>query len=302
MKSRPIVVGLGEVLWDVFPDGPRFGGAPANFACSSAGLGQEHLDVFLVSAVGNDELGRLAVQALDEHQVNTAALARDRRPTGQVLVTLDREGRPSYEFATNSAWDHLAWNDSLAQLAAQAAVVCFGTLGQRGEISRATIRRFVNHTSPQCLRLLDLNLRPPYGDDEVVLHSLGLASALKLNDAELPSVARLLALNGPDAEVCRQILDRYSYRFVALTRGAQGALLISARGEVSDFSGISVDVVDTVGAGDSFTSCLAIGELRQMTLDGINRWANEVAAFVCTQPGATPRLPQELCLGSHRFA
>ena len=296
MKPLPVIVGLGEVLWDVFPDGPRFGGAPANLVCSAAGLGRGQFEVVMASAIGDDELGRRALAALNEHQVNSAAVARLNYPTGQVDVTLDEHGHASYEFASNTAWDHLPWTNELEELTSRTNVVCFGTLAQRSEESQGTIRRFVASTPASCLRLLDINLRSPFWNHDVILQSLGMASALKLNDSELPVISSLLEFRGSDEAVLAQIMERYSFKFVALTRGANGSLLLQDSGERSDLPGQSVNVVDTVGAGDAFTAALALGILRGLGLEAIHRWASDVAAFVCTQAGATPHLPASLCL------
>jgi fructokinase len=296
MKHLPVIVGLGEVLWDVFPDGPRFGGAPANFACSAAALGQDQFDVMMASAVGIDELGRLAIEALREHHVKIAAVKQVEYQTGQVHVKIDHDGHASYEFASDTAWDHLEWCNSFEELAKRTDVVCFGTLAQRSDVSRQTIKQFIASTPTECLRLLDVNLRPPFWNDEVVVKSLAMANALKLNDAELPIIASILGFRGSDEEVIQQIMTRYTYKIIALTCGAKGSLLLRETGECSDLAGQPVEVVDTVGAGDAFTACLAIGLLRSLPLATINRWANQVAAFVCTQPGATPHLPKSLCL------
>ncbi len=296
MKSLPVIVGLGEVLWDMFPDGPRFGGAPTNFVCSAAGLGRGQFEVMLASAIGHDELGRLAVAELTDHQVNIATVARVNYRTGQVNVTLDEHGHASYEFAANTAWDHLPWTNELEQLATRTNVVCFGTLAQRSDQSQRTIRQFVASTPPSCLRLLDINLRSPFWNQDVILQSLAQAGALKLNDSELPEIASLLQLRGSNEAVLAQIMERYSLKVIALTRGANGSLLLRDSGERSDLAGQSVHVVDTVGAGDAFTAALALGVLRGHRLDAVHHWASDVAAFVCTQAGATPRLPASLRL------
>jgi len=291
MSSRRPVIGLGEILWDVFPDGPRFGGAPANFACHAAALGAE---AHMVGAVGCDELGRRALAELKQRGVQTGAVACDRkRPTGTVTVTLDPQGHASYTFAADTAWDALAWTQQLAELAAEAAAVCFGTLGQRSECSRRTIQRFVAATPPETLRLLDVNLRPPFYDDAVIHESLRLANVLKLNDDELPVVGRLCGLDGPPIELMRALAGRFELQAVAFTRGAKGAVLL--RGEqLSEHPGVETQVVDTVGAGDAFAAALAIGLLENRDLDVINRQACRIAAFVCSQSGATPKLPPEL--------
>jgi fructokinase len=296
MKTVPVIVGLGEVLWDVFPDGPRFGGAPANFTCCAAELGHGQVDVAIVSAVGNDELGRLAIAELNDHQVNSTEVARLNYPTGQVDVKLDEHGQASYQFATNTAWDHLAWTKELESLANRTNVVCFGTLAQRSNQSQSTIRQFIASTPPSCLRILDINLRWPYWNEDVILQSLAMANALKLNDSELHAITSLLQIRGSDEAVLAQIMERYSLKVIALTRGANGSLLLRDSGELSDLAGQSLDVVDTVGVGDAFTAALALGILGGLSLKAIHLWANEVAAFVCTQAGATPRLPARLKL------
>lgn len=293
--TRPAtVIGIGEILWDVFPDGPRFGGAPGNFACNVAELARGGIDVYAAGAVGGDDLGRRAIEVLRGHGVDTGCVAIVDRPTGQVLVKLDAAGRASYEFAADAAWDNLAWSDGLEQLAARADAVCFSTVGQRSEISRQTIQRFVQATPAACLRVLDINLRPPFWNDEILFQSLHLANVLKLNDAELSILADLLRWSGADLKLLQRLVDRFSLQLVALTRGAAGATLLSKSGEQSDLPGQPTIVVDTVGAGDSFTAVLVIGLLSGHPLAKINAWGNRVAAFVSSQPGATPHIPHYL--------
>jgi|RhiMetdeSRZDD1v2_1073273.scaffolds.fasta_scaffold544371_1 fructokinase len=294
MMPRPTVIGIGEILWEVFPDGPHFGGAPANFACSVAELARDRLDVYMAGGVGADDLGPRAIEALQLHGVDTSCVAVVGRPTGQVLVKLDEAGRASYEFAADAAWDNVAWSDGLQQLAARADAVCFSTLGQRSEISRQTIQRFVRATPADCLRILDINFRPPFWNEAIVMQSLQAANVLKLNDAELLVLADMLGWSGADHELLQQLVERFSLQLVALTRGAAGAVLLSESGEWSDLPGQPTVVVDTVGAGDSFTAALVIGLLRGFPLATINAWGNRVAAFVSSQPGATPHLPDYL--------
>lgn len=286
MPERPLIVGLGEILWDVFPDGARFGGAPVNFACSAAALGGAALEVHMASAVGNDELGQKALDTLADYQVNTPAVSRLPFPTGQVLVSVDREGHATYEFAADTAWDHLPWNDTFCDLACRADVVCFGSLGQRHAPSRESIQRFLKTTRPQCLRLFDINLRPPFWTNDVLLESLELATALKLNDEELPVVASLLSLTGSDQQIMQHLIDRYALQFVALTRGARGAALLHSNGYWNELPSPPTQVVDTVGAGDAFTAALTLGLIADMPHEEILQRAIHVAAHVCTQPGA----------------
>ena len=293
MSARPVIAGIGEVLWDVYPDAAHFGGAPANFACHAASLGAES---WMVSAVGADELGDRALKRLRERGVNCGHISRDRtHATGRVLVTLNAAGQPSYKFAADTASDHLAWSEKLAALAARCDAVCFGTLGQRSPISRETIRRFVSATRTSALRVFDVNLRQRFYDAETIQASLRIASAVKLNDEELPIVSELCGLRAvTPREMLVELATAFDLRLAALTRGSRGSLLIAGTDE-SDSPAPPSNVVDTVGAGDAFTAALVRGFLKSLPLDAINRHANAVAAFVCSQRGATPPLPVELC-------
>jgi fructokinase len=286
-----IIVGIGEILWDVFPDNAHLGGAPANFACHAAALGD---DAWIVSAVGADELGDRAVEQLRAKGVHCENVKRDTHATGRVDVTLDAAGRATYEFASDAAWDHLAHSGQLAKHASRCDAVCFGTLGQRAPASRAAIRSFVEATPPEALRVFDVNLRQQFYDRDTIVESLALASAVKLNDDELPIVARLCGIGATaQREVLLQLLERYELRLAALTCGPDGALLVTPT-EESHAAAPDVSVVDTVGAGDAFTATLVHDFLRDIPLDKINVHANAVAAFVCSQPGATTTIPTEL--------
>lgn len=291
MGKRFTFTALGEVLWDVFPDGPRFGGAPANAACHAAALG---VDASIVSQVGDDELGEKAIAALRERGVDTACVGViGEHPTGSVLVELDSAGKPRFTIGADAAWDFLAWSEKLGDLAAGSDAICFGTLGQRSEGSRHVIRRFIDATSPAALRILDVNLRPPFYDDAVIRRSLELANVLKLSDDESELVASACGISGSEAEVLSELSRRYELQLIALTRGENGATLIRAE-ERSDFEGVSVAVKDTVGAGDAFTASMTLGLLQNAPINEINQCACRVAAFVCSQNGATPPLPDAL--------
>ena len=290
------VVAIGEVLWDVFPSGPRFGGAPANFACAIAGLAPNNVSVAMVSAVGNESLGDDAIQSLKRQNVETNSVTRQRQQTGQVHISIDANGVASYKFAEDCAWDNLVWSDKLAELAKQTDVVCFGTLGQRSEVSKATIQQFVRTTPSDCLRIFDINLRPPFYTEAVIRESLEIANVLKLNDDELPLLAELLAIQGDEQELVAQIADAASLDVIALTRGENGALIFKD-GQTSECAGVATEVVDTVGAGDAFTAAMVVGLLAGTHIDSINRHACEVAAFVCSQSGATPRMPARFTSG-----
>lgn len=292
------VVGLGEVLWDCFPDGTRqLGGAPANFAFHCSQLGAE---ACVVSAVGRDAPGREILRrfrrwGLPPHTV--AVLPR--RATGRVEVALDAAGVPQFTICTGVAWDAIPWRRELAPVARRADAVCFGSLAQRSAAAATTVRRFLDATRPECLRVCDINLRQAWYDAATVRASLTRATVLKLNDGELPVLARLLRTpHTSTEEQVRWLLRRHGLRLVALTCGARGSLLAAAgaRGDAVFHwqPGFRVRVVDTVGAGDAFTAVLVLGLLDGQPLPALNRRAAQVAAFVCTRAGATPALPARL--------
>jgi fructokinase len=292
MREPPVIVGIGEVLWDVYPDAAHFGGAPANFACHAASLGA---NAWMVSAVGADEFGDRALDSLRQRAVECGCVSCDRmHATGRVLVTLDAASQASYEIAADTAWDHLAWSDELASLSRCCDAVCFGTLGQRSPASRDTIRRFVETTPRAALRVFDVNLRQRFYDTETIETSLEIASALKLNGEELPLVAELCGIDArTPREMLSELVTRYELRLAALTCGPDGALLL-AGGEESRCPAVPAAVVDTVGAGDAFTATLVVDFLRGIPLAEINRHANAVASFICSQSGATAPLPETL--------
>lgn len=285
------IASLGEVLWDVFPDGSRFGGAPANFACHAAAHGSV---VTMLSRVGADALGDRAIAELESRNVDVKQIQRDAvKATGIVSVQLDDQGVPSYDICENVAWDYLEWGSSLETMARQVNAVYFGTLGQRSEHSHQTIRQFVSAVPPSALRVYDVNLREPYISESIIRTSLGLANILKLSDEELDSVTEIAGIQGDLMTRLIGLRERYGLKLVALTRGSAGAILITESG-ISDFPGVTTEVKDTVGAGDSYTATMVTGLLRGESLDAINQRACRVAAYVCSQKGATPSLPADL--------
>ncbi|GAB5402382.1 MAG: carbohydrate kinase [Aureliella sp.] len=295
--SKPKIAASGEILWDMFPSGPRFGGAPANFASHACSLGAS---VTMVSRVGSDELGEAALAKLDEANVDRRYVSQsDQYATGAVDITLDANGSASYQFGENEAWDHIQWTQPLQALASEVDLVCFGTLAQRGSTSRATIMRFLGSCNERAVRLLDLNLRPPHFSEKLIVDSLEQANALKVNDEELVKLAQMFSLDNSDSEDdiershVKQLASKFGLSVVAVTSGSRGGL-IYREGEFDLCAARRVDVVDTVGAGDSFTAALAVGLLREKPIDAINFAACRIAEFVCTQAGPTPRLPAEL--------
>ena len=285
------LVGIGEVLWDLLPGGRHLGGAPANFTYHACALGA---DARLVSRVGNDDLGREATDRLAKLGVPVECIEVDRSlPTGSVSVQVAADGQPQFQIHDNVAWDSLR-GEPAARLAVTAAdAVCFGTLAQRCEPSRSTIRALVSATLPGRFRILDVNLRQHYYSRQIIEESLALANVLKVNDAELPLLAEMFALRGDERSQLAQLAKKFALRVVACTRGECGSLLF-AGDRWSVHPGVPVKVVDTVGAGDSFTAAMALGLLAGWDLDDINQRANEVAACVCSRAGGTPPLPEEL--------
>lgn len=290
-EPRPVVVGIGEVLWDVFPDGERFGGAPANVAMHAAALGAE---AWLVSSVGRDARGAAALARLDAAGVRREAVAElADHPTGTVRVTVDAAGHPSYAF-TPGTRDLLPWSDTVARVAARANAICYGSIAQRDAVSRATIQRAVAEARRARWRLFDVNLRQSFHDTDVLEASLRLANAVKMNEQELPVIARVCQIAGatPSAQL-RALAAHFHLDFAVLTCGAAGAL-VCAGDDAFEVPGIPTRVVDTVGAGDAFAAALLVGLLRGLALREACEHANRVAAFVCSQPGATPVIPDAL--------
>ena len=220
-------------------------------------------------------------------------IQRTGQPTGQVLVELDSRGKASYRFIEDPAWDHLQWTPAAESLARSADAICFGTLAQRDSESRRTLRRFVEACPESTLKVLDLNLRPPFDSPDVIFKSLGMANALKLNEEELPKVAAILDLSGSQSEQLEQLKGRFQYRFVALTLGAEGSMIQADRLYACEAEKITV--ADTVGAGDAFTAALVMGVLHGLPWEELQFHASRIAGYVASQPGATPPLPNVYC-------
>lgn len=287
-KDRPLVIGLGEVLWDLLPAGKQLGGAPANFAYHAHALGAEAL---VVSRVGDDALGRKILDRLRSVGLRTDGITtHPAAPTGTVSVALDGHGTPTFTIHENVAWDFLEAGDGVLRQAAEADAICFGTLGQRNPAARAAIQRVLQASPPTALRIFDINLRQHFWLRELIVDSLELADVFKLNDEELPVVAQLLDLWGDGRSLLTQLAGRFDLKAVALTKGAHGSSLLVG-GELVNRPGSKLNVVDTVGAGDSYTAALALGLLAGHGPEQIADCAHRVADFVCTQPGAMPPMP-----------
>ena len=289
MDNCPLVfVGIGEILWDLLPGGRQLGGAPANFAYHAKALG---VDAQVVSRVGRDDAGDEILAHLDRLGLGHDYLAVDpHHPTGTVSVRLDAQGKPSYVIHEEAAWDYLSLLPQTLGLAARVDAVCFGSLAQRSCVSRLAIREFLAATRPECLRVFNVNLRQHYYNLDTIAVALEAADVLKLNDEELPVIARLLSIQGTVEEKLGTLCRRYNLKLIALTEGDRGSLLFSPAAR-SRHAGHRTEVVDTVGAGDAFAAVLAFGLLSGASLDAINEQANRVASFVCSRAGATPEMP-----------
>lgn len=289
------VVGIGEVLWDLLPGGKQLGGAPANFAYHAHGLGAA---ASVVSRVGKDALGQELLGRLSQLGLGTGTVEEDPAlPTGTVTVELGADGQPHYTIHENVAWDYIAGEAAGKQAAAVADAVCFGSLAQRSEVSRRSIRVLLSAAPARSLRIFDMNLRQSYYARALLEESLALANVLKVNDTELATVAEMFDLAHGERlgeRACMvELAGHFDLRTVACTRGEKGSLVYS-EGRWSECPGQPVKVADTVGAGDAFAAALALGLLAGWPLEEIHRRAADVAAYVCTQAGATPELPADL--------
>ena len=292
MEKKRYVVGLGELLWDLLPSGKRLGGAPANFAYHVSQFGLKGL---AISAVGQDDLGDETIQEL-EHKHLLAYIERVGYPTGRVNVQLDEAGIPLYDIQQDVAWDNIPFTEQLREIAENTQAVCFGSLAQRSPQSRVAIQAFLASlpADDDVLRIYDINLRTPFYSKEVVDLSLSAANVLKVNDEELPILANYYNLPQiSPLEQCELLRQRFDLRLVIYTCGANGSYVISEEG-VSSQPTPKVLVVDTVGAGDSFTASFCAALINGSPISEAHAIAVKVAAFVCTQQGAMPILPSNL--------
>jgi fructokinase len=286
LNKHHTVVGLGELLWDLFPAGRQLGGAPANFAYITSLLGDEGIPA---SRLGQDALGADAIRRLGELALSTEFIQNDAdHATGTAKVEVDSAGQPRFEISEAVAWDFLDWTPQWQKLAQTADAVCFGSLAQRSNQSRTTIRKFLLALRRSAVRIFDVNLRQNFYTAEVLADSMKLATIVKLNHEELPRIMRLLELEDHGEEdSARRLQASHNLKLVCVTRGNGGSLLISPD-ECNQHPGFKVKVADTVGAGDAFTAALVHGYLRVTSLAQINETANRVGAWVASQPGATP--------------
>lgn len=280
------MVGLGELLWDILPSGRSLGGAPSNFAYHASLLGNRGV---IASRVGNDELGHDALWELGRMGVEAKYIQIDLEYlTGTVGVMIDGCGEPTFTVNHDSAWDHLIFTQAWRELAHEAHVICFGTLGQRCPRASATIHSFLKLSRPAALRIFDVNLRHRFFSKETLVRSLETANVAKFSSDELLTTAELLGIpNTGEEEISRQLIRLYALDLVALTRSERGSLLFTEH-DVIEHNGYHVKVADTIGCGDAFTAALAHCILRGLPLEETSETANRMGAWVATRAGATP--------------
>jgi len=284
------VIGIGEALWDMLPGGKKLGGAPANFAYHASQFGHEAI---AVSAIGQDKLGEEIVDALEEHRL-PYHLDRVEYPTGTVQVSLDDQGIPQYEIKTDVAWDNIPYTRELARLAADCKAVCFGSLAQRSPVSRESIGLFLEAVPEDCMKVFDINLRQDFYGREVLEESFRRCDILKINDEELAVIASMFEVPGLTTEdKCRSLIETYKLKMLILTCGVNGSYAFY-EGGMSFLETPKVTVADTVGAGDSFTGAFVGSLLNGKSVPEAHETAVRVSAFVCTQSGAMPEVPDSL--------
>jgi fructokinase len=292
METKRFVVGLGEALWDCLPEGKKLGGAPANFAYHAGQfLGQEN--TLAVSALGEDSLADETEASLKEHGLNYL-MPRVPYPTGTVQVTLSGDGIPTYDIKENVAWDNIPFTPEIEEVARNCKAVCFGSLAQRNVVSRENIHRFLDATPADCMKIFDINLRQQFYTKEVIQASLRRCNVLKINDEELVLIGRMFGYPGLDIEnKCWLILGKYDLDMLVLTCGTNGSYVFTP-GQMSFQETPKVEVADTVGAGDSFTGSFCAAILEGKPVAEAHKRAVQVSAFVCTQNGAMPVIPEEM--------
>jgi fructokinase len=295
MRKPLRVAAVGELLWDLLPDGPQLGGAPANFAAILAQIfacdtARTPGEVFLVSCVGDDPLGRQAREQLVARRVRPDFIAVDpNRPTGTVEVRLDAELGPRYRICDNVAWDAVPETPHLAALAPALDAICFGTLAQRSPMTRSTLRTVVAATRPECLRVFDVNLRAPDWNAEAIVWGCAHATIFKMNHEEVAHIANAIGAKeqGSPLQVAHALLNQFPIQLVAITRGPRGSLLVT-RDAVQDHPGIPAYVVDSIGAGDCFTAALTYFSLHHQSLPILAEAANRWGAWAASHRGGMP--------------
>lgn len=283
-----VMVGIGELLWDVFQEEKKLGGAPANFAHHVSQLGHRGV---VVSGVGTDEQGEALLLALQDKGVDSVINRVEQYPTGEVIVSTDQYGGPRYTISADTAWDNIKLDERHEKLATMVDVVYFGTLAMRNQASASAIEKFEGMLGSTCIRLFDLNMRQEFYSKSIVEKLLEKATVVKLNEEELITLAHFFHLFGSETTMLEQLETSFNLDLIMLTKGAEGSRLFSSRYGDSIIHGIPIEVIDSVGAGDSFAAAVAVGLCQRMDLQDTHLFAKRVATYVCQQRGATPQLP-----------
>lgn len=284
--EKPLVSGIGELLWDMLPSGKQLGGAPCNFAYHARQAGCESV---VISAVGHDDSGSELLAKVESLNLPTTYIQKNEFPTSTVSIVLNEHGHPDYTIHEQVAWDHISWTPELQRLAGKLDAVCFGSLAQRSAESAQTILSLLSATRQECLKIFDINLRQHYYSRETIMKSIGISDVLKLNDDELPVVASFCGLKGNVPDQLDQLRNQFNLTYVVYTMGGKGSIIAGPEGH-SSVEAPKVMVADTVGAGDAFTAVFTAGILRGLPLIQVHQKATEIAALVCTKRGATPQL------------
>jgi len=286
-----IIAGIGELLWDVLQGTEVIGGAPVNFAYHVQALGAKGIPI---STVGRDPRGEKGIDELEKRGLDTMAISvSEYFATGYVTATVDEEGKATYSFPDDVAWDHLHLNDYVEKVRNDLDAVCFGSLAQRSEHSRREIYSFLDNLNEKTVKIFDVNLRQNFYSLEILEASLKRADILKLNDEELPVLAKLFGVTGKNENWLSVLIKRYQLEMAILSRGSKGSLLLTPENS-SEHPGFSTNIVDTIGAGDAFTAAAIIGYLLGYPLGEINEKANKLAAYVCSQQGGMAPVPDFL--------
>lgn len=285
--SKPVVVGIGELLWDVLPTGKRAGGAPINFVYHATRQGAEG---YAISAVGNDVFGTEIVRELDKNGI-CYSLETIEYPTGSVMVEL-KDGIPTYTIIEGVAWDHIPLTQEAINLVKKADAICFGTLAQRSLESRTTIHTLLSYAREEALRFFDINIRQSYYSKELINSLLDKANVFKINDEELDLVREMFSLSEDEDTACSQLIERHDLRYMILTAGSRYSSIYTAD-DKSTIPTPKIEVADTVGAGDSFSGAFVYSILTGKSLREAHQTAVETAAFVCTKEGAWPAYPNK---------
>ena len=287
MEKKLVIAGIGELLWDIFKDEKKLGGAPANFAYHVSALGHKGI---IISRIGNDQPGLEIIDFLKELNLDIGYIQADNQmPTGTVVVEMDENNQPEYIIKEKVAWDFLEWSEKLNGLLAPIDAVCFGTLAQRNESSRETISKFLKMVNNKAVKILDINLRQNFYSSQVIEESLKSADILKLNTGELEVLSGMLKINKKNSrkDLCRFLIDKYGLNLICLTKGEEGSLILNDK-YCCESPAFPYEVADRVGAGDAFTAAMIVQYLKGSTLAEISEYANRLASWVTSKKGGTP--------------